>query len=172
MSRTSAVTLRVLTTADIDHVMTWVNDHEVMAYFANRQTHITREEELRYLDELVASQNDRVYSIFAGDAYVGQCSVNQIYWPAKNGRLFVAIRRDAQGHSYGPAAIEQLLAIAWSGLGLHKVWLIVRRENRAAQAMYLKLGFDFEGVLVDEYNVNGHYFDMVRMSIVNNIVSS
>ena len=45
--------------------------------------------------------------------------------------------------------------------------LIVRRDNRDAQAMYLKLGFNFEGVLVDEYCVNRVYYDMVRMSIVN-----
>ena len=32
--------------------------------------------------------------------------------------------------------------------------------------MYLKLGFDFEGVLQDEYCVAGRFFDMVRMSIL------
>ena len=50
-------------------------------------------------------------------------------------------------------------------LELHKVWLIVRRDNRSAQAMYSKLGFDFEGVLRDEYFVGGRWFDMVRMAI-------
>ncbi len=163
----ATVTLRPLTPDDVDHVMTWVNDHDVMAYFANRQSNISREDELAYLTALVASKNDRAYSIFAGDEYVGQCSVNQIYWPAKNGRLFVVINKNSQGKAYGPEAVRQLLTIAWSELGLHKVWLIVRRENRVAQAMYLKLGFDFEGVLADEYCVEGRYFDMVRMSIVH-----
>jgi diamine N-acetyltransferase len=161
------VALRPLSPSDVDHVMTWVNDHDVMAYFANRQSNITRDEELAYLTTLVASKNDRAYSIFADDAYVGQCSVNQIYWPARNGRLFVVINKGAQGKSYGPEAVRQLLDVAWNDLGLHKLWLIVRRENRAAQAMYLKLGFDFEGVLTDEYCVAGTYFDMVRMSIID-----
>ena len=39
------ITLRPLSKDDIDHVMTWVNDREVMQYFANRQNSITREEE-------------------------------------------------------------------------------------------------------------------------------
>jgi RimJ/RimL family protein N-acetyltransferase len=30
--------------------------------------------------------------------------------------------------------------------------------------MYLRLGFDFEGVLRDEYAVGGVYYDMVRMA--------
>jgi diamine N-acetyltransferase len=158
--------LEPLTAEHLPHVMTWVNDREVMQYFANRQTHISAEEEAGYLQTLLASRNDRAYSIFVGDGYVGQCSVNQIYWPARNGRLFIVIRKDAQGHGYGPAAIRALLDLAWHDLDLHKVWLIVRRDNRTAQAMYLKLGFDFEGVLKDEYCVAGHFFDMVRMSIL------
>jgi diamine N-acetyltransferase len=146
--------------------MTWVNDREVMQYFANRQTHIGEEEEAHYLRTLLASPNDRAYSVFVGEEYVGQCSVNAIYWPARNGRLFIVIRREAQGHGYGPAAVRALLDLAWRQLDLHKLWLIVRRDNRSAQAMYLKLGFDFEGVLKDEYCVNGRYFDMVRMAIL------
>ena len=118
----------------LPHVMTWVNDREVMQYFANRQTHISEEEEGRYLRTLLASSNDRAFSVFAGEQYVGQYSVNAIYWPARNGRLFVVIRREAQGHGYGPAAVRALLDIAWRQLDLHKVWLIVRRDNRSAQA--------------------------------------
>jgi diamine N-acetyltransferase len=158
--------LEPLALRHLPHIMTWVNDREVMQYFANRQTHISEEEEERYLRALLASANDRAWSVFVGDRYVGQCSLNAIYWPARNGRLFIVIRRDAQGQGYGPAAVRALLDIAWGQLDLHKVWLIVRRDNRAAQAMYLKLGFDFEGVLRDEYRVNDRFHDMVRMAIL------
>ena len=37
-----------LATHHLDHVMTWVNDREVMQYFANRQTDISREEEVKF----------------------------------------------------------------------------------------------------------------------------
>jgi diamine N-acetyltransferase len=158
--------LEPLAVEHLPHVMTWVNDREVMQYFANCQRHITEEEESRYLQALIASPNDRAYSVFDGDRYVGQCSLNAIYWPARNGRVFIVIRREEQGHGYGPAAVQALLDKAWRELQLHKVWLIVRRDNRSAQAMYLKLGFDFEGVLKEEYQVNGRYYDMVRMSIL------
>ncbi len=165
----SPMTLRLapLTMDHLDHVMSWVNDHEVLHYFANRQASITRDEEARYLQGLITSKTDRAYSIFSGDDYIGQCSINQIYWPAKNGRLFIVIRPQAQGQGHGSEAVSALLDLAWRELHLHKIWLIVRRENRNAQAMYLKLGFDFEGVLLDEYRVGNTYFDMVRMAIRN-----
>ena len=53
--------------------------------------------------------------------------------------------------------------MAWNELDLHKVWLIVRQDNRHAQAMYLTLGFNFAGLLKDEYRVQDRYFDMGRM---------
>ncbi len=150
----------------LPHVMTWVNDQRVMGYFANRQEPITEQEERRYLATLIASKNDRAFSIFSEGRYVGQCSVNQIYWPARNGRVFLVIRREEQHHGLGKAAMLALNEHAFDEMGLHKLWLIVRSDNRAAQAMYLKLGFDFEGVLRDEYFVKDRFFDMVRMSIL------
>lgn len=151
----------------LDHVMTWVNDPEVMGYFANRQEPITEEEEARYIESLVASRTDRAFSAFdhAGE-YVGQCSVNQIYWPARNGRVFLVVRRAKQRRGFGPAMLRALVEVSFGELDLHKLWLIVRRDNRGAQSMYLKQGFDFEGVLRDEYYVKDRYWDMVRMSRV------
>jgi diamine N-acetyltransferase len=155
-----------LASEHLAHVMTWVNDREVMQYFANRQTTITEDEERCYLEALIASKNDRAWSIFDGDSYVGQCSINQIYWPARNGRVFIALRREMHGRGYGPRALEELVRLAWTELDLHKLWLIVRRDNKKAQSMYVRLGFEFEGVLSDEYCVGATWFDMVRMGLV------
>jgi RimJ/RimL family protein N-acetyltransferase len=162
----SALRLVPLSLDHLASVMTWVNDHEVMQYFAARQTDITEDEERRYIAGLIASKTDRAWSIFEGDTYVGQCSLNQIYWPARNGRLFIVIARAHQGRGLGPRAVSLLLHHAWNELKLHKVWLIVRRDNRDALAMYTRLGFDFEGVLPDEYFVHGRFHDMVRMSVI------
>lgn len=80
--------------------------------------------------------------------------------------MFLVVRRAVQGRGYGTAMLRGLVALAWEELDLHKLWLIVRKDNRAAQAMYLRQGFDFEGVLRDEYFVGGRYHDMVRMAVV------
>lgn len=160
------VSLVPTTIEHVPHVMTWVNDLEVMQYFALRQSEISEDDERRYLTSMLGSKNDRLFSAFAGSDYVGQCSVNQIYWPARNGRVFLVVRKAMQGKGYGAAMLEALVARAFGELDLHKLWLIVRRDNKSSQAMYLRAGFEFEGVLRDEYCVNGRYFDMVRMGIV------
>jgi diamine N-acetyltransferase len=155
-----------LTMAHLPLVMTWVNDREVMQYFANRQTDISEEEERRYLETFLTSKNDRAWAVFDGEDYVGQMSINQIYWPARNGRIFLVVRKAMQHKGYGSEMLRGLIRLAWEDLNLHKLWLIVRKDNRAAQVMYLKAGFDFEGVLHDEYFVGGRFHDMVRMAVV------
>src|SRR5262245_35272859 len=166
MPETPTLRFEPLSLAHLGEVMTWVNDREVMQYFANRQTDISEQEERGYLASVIASRNDRAWSVFDGESYVGQVSINQIYWPARNGRVFLVVRRAMQHRGYGTAMLRGLVRLAWEELDLHKLWLIVRKDNRPAQAMYLKQGFDFEGVLRDEYHVGGRYHDMVRMAIV------
>jgi RimJ/RimL family protein N-acetyltransferase len=166
-----SVRLVPLEVAHLPLVMTWVNDRDVMQYFALRQERIEEAEERVYLERLLGSGTDRAFSVFVGDrddeaGYVGQVSVNQIYWPARNGRIFLVVRAAMQGRGLGAAALDALVAHAFGPLDLHKLWLIVRRDNRRAQAMYLRAGFEFEGVLRDEYRVAGRWFDMVRMGIV------
>ena len=174
----SPVRLVPLTVEHLPLVMTWVNDREVMQYFAQRQERIEEEEERRYLEALIGSKTDRAFSIFEGeghdaDSYVGQCSVNQIYWPARNGRVFLVVRKARQRRGLGAAALSALVERAFGEMDLHKLWLIVRRDNRRAQAMYLRAGFEFEGMLRDEYCVptsqgdgRPKFFDMVRMAVV------
>jgi RimJ/RimL family protein N-acetyltransferase len=163
-----AVTLKPLTEAHLPHVMRWVNDSSVMGYFAAHQTAISEAEELAYIRKLIASTTDFVYSVFDTEsgAYVGQVSLNQIYWLAGTARLFMVVLPEFQHRGYGAAILREIQARAFFTHGLHKVWLIVREENTAAQARYLRAGFRKEGILRQEYKVADRYYDMVRMAIL------
>lgn len=164
-----AVRLEPLAPEHLPYVMTWVNDTQVMGYFANRQTPIAKEAELAYIKTLISSKNDRAWSVFDAitGEYVGQCSINAIYWPASNGRIFLVVTRNQQGKGYAVAILKALLHEAFFKLVLHKLWLIVREDNISAQEKYLKAGFQVEGLLKDEYFVNGVYYNMVRMGCIN-----
>lgn len=158
---------------DLTHVMSWVNDPSVMGYFANHEKPISPDDELRYLTTLAVSNTDRVFSVFDDDGtddgdggrYLGQCSINQIHWPSKNGRIFLALCANAQGKGYAPRILAALIDQA-KGLDLHKLWLIVREESTRAIAKYEKVGFVREGLLRDHYRVHGVYYNMVQMGLI------
>ena len=153
---------------DLTHVMGWVNDREVMGYFAGHSEPISEDAELRFMRELIASPTDRAFSAWDEETgeYVGQASINKIYWPSRNGRIFLTLTRSAQGRRYAPALLDAIVRKGWE-LGLHKLWLIVREDNLSSRAAYEKAGFRVEGVLPDEYFVQGRFYDMVRMSRIN-----
>lgn len=51
-------------------------------------------------------------------------------------------------------------------LNLHRVCLTVLKTNERAIDLYNKLGFKTEGILRDEQFRDGHYIDVLVMSIL------
>ncbi|MBI5077481.1 GNAT family N-acetyltransferase [Candidatus Falkowbacteria bacterium] len=159
------VFLKPTTLSDIDNIMTWVNDPEIAEYFASLGN-ITREQETEYLEKMLASANDRLFSIFVDGVYAGQCSLNQIHWPSRNARLFLVLKKKFHGRGLAREVIAAVLRIAFDELALNKVWLIVREKNEKGRHVYRKAGFETEGVLREEYRVKGKFVNMVRMAIL------
>ena len=158
--------LRPTTLADLPNIMTWVNDPDITHYFAT-MSNITLEEEEAYLAKMFASNNNRLLSIFVDNEYAGQCSINQIYWPARNGRLFIVLTKQFQHRGLAPRVLEALLRYAFDVMKLHKIWLIVREDNERSQFIYQRAGFSVEGVLRDDYFVNNQYYTMIRMAVLD-----
>lgn len=173
----SLVELVPLAPAHVDHIMTWVNDQDIvgnLAAFSGKP--FTREDEIQYIDKMTASPSDCVFSIFSNSTdpnqrrYLGQCGIHQIFRRSRVARasLIVADRCD-MGKGIGSAALASLLDVAFSpapGEDLHKIWLMCFRENERARRTYARLGFIEEGVLRQEYLHEHRYRDMVRMSVL------
>lgn len=46
---------------------------------------------------------------------------------------------------------------------MHKIYLVVDKENEKAVHVYKKVGFIVEGELLDEFFVDGNYHNAIRM---------
>jgi RimJ/RimL family protein N-acetyltransferase len=165
------VNLRPLAVADVDRMMDWVNDPDIVgniAAFAGQP--LTRADEEAYVRRLLASDADKVFAIerAVDGAYLGNVGIHQIFWRSRVGRLACIIGyRDEMGKGYGSAAIARVLDWAFDDARLHKVWLMVFRENERARRIYRRLGFVDEGVLREEYFHEAGWHDMVRMGVLD-----
>lgn len=164
------VVLRPLSVDDLDAVMTWVNDKDVvgnLAVFGGAP--ITREQERAWIERVIASPEDRVFSIFAADdgRYLGQVGLHQIFRRSGLARasLIVAARKD-WGKGVGTAALSAVLDRAFGDEQLHKVWLMVFAKNERARRTYERIGFQQEGLLREEYFHEGAWHDMVRLGML------
>lgn len=167
----SLVTLRALAEPDVDHILTWVNNRDIVGNIASFSGKpFTRDDELTYVRQILASDQDRVFSVLrAGDGdYLGQVGLHQIHRRSHVGRLACIIgSRDEMGKGYGTAAIAHLLDIAFGAERLHKVWLMVFETNVRARRVYGRLGFVEEGTLREEYYHEETWHNMVRMSLLD-----
>lgn len=162
------VRLRPLQMSDLDHVMTWVNDPDIVGNFSTFSHPISREEEARYLEKLLGSENDKVFAIESLEGqYIGNIGIHQIHWPSRLGRLAIIIgNRGHWGKGYAQSALRQVIAWGFNQANLHKIWLIYFETNEKARHIYTKMGFVQEGVLRDEYFHYGRYHNMIRMSLL------
>ncbi len=162
-----SLALKALQLNDVDHIMTWVNDPEVVKNLQHFDKTFTRNDEEIYVNKILSSKNDFAFSIFDEEEYVGQCGIHQISWENKLGRLSLIIKREFWNKGYAQKALELLINHAFQEIKLHKVWLMHWKENEKAAHLYHKLGFQPEGILRDEYFWQDRYHDMVRMAIIN-----
>ncbi|MDO8496693.1 MAG: GNAT family protein [bacterium] len=164
----SELIMRPLKLSDVDHIMIWVNNPEVVMNLQHFDKKFTRKDEESYVKKILASKNDFVFSFFnkKGD-YIGQGGIHQIAWENKLGRLSIIINREHWNKGYAQEILPNLVNHAFKKLGLHKIWLMHWKENKKAGHLYKKLGFIKEGVLKDEYFWKGQYHDMIRMAIIN-----
>jgi RimJ/RimL family protein N-acetyltransferase len=170
MPNRELVRLRPLEAGDVDAILAWVNDPEIVGNLASFSGEpFTREQELAWIEQMRASKNDRVWTVLAADdgRYLGQVGVHQIFWRSKVGRLAAIIAsKEEMGRGFGSAAIAQLLDRCFSELELHKVWLMIYEENERSRRTYERLGFVKEGLLREEYFHEDGWHNMLRMSLL------
>lgn len=161
--------MRPLEMSDVEGVMTWINDPDVVKNLQNFNKVFTIEGEAQYILKMLSSKDDFVFSFFERGTgkYIGQGGIHQISWQNKLGRLSLIIKREYWNKKYAQEAIPLLIEYAFKELGLHKLWLMVYQTNQKGLYLYQKLGFQEEGRLIDEYFWQGHYHTMVRMAMIN-----
>ena len=157
-------------TKHLDHVMTWVNDPDVVKNFKNFNRVFTREEELGFLTRLSESETDKVFSVFTlDDVYVGQVGIHQIDTGKKSARLSVFIKRAFWNRGYATTAICKVIEYAWGtmNVGVHTIWLLCYASNKKAQHIYKKIGFKIVKKFPEYYEWRGDFHDMVKMEYTN-----
>ncbi len=159
--------LRPLALNDLDNIMSWVNDQEVIGKFKAFAAPKTKDEEKQYLEKLLASETDKVFAIESETGkYIGNIGLHEIGLKHKIARIGIILGDKAcWGKGYGQSAIDALLKIAFEEYSLKNVWLMCYATNTRIQHIAQKLGFRKEGILKNSYFHKGEYHEMVKMQL-------
>ena len=163
-----AVHLRPIEMHDLDQLMEWINDREVVGKFTDLGKTIAREEEKKYLEKIIASDRDQLYAIETEDRmYVGNIGLHEIDPLQKSARYGMIIgKKQYWGKGYAQSAIQALLEIAFQQERLQQVWGKFLTTNEKMRHVNVdKCGFKIEGILPHEYFYEGKYHDMIKVSM-------
>lgn len=164
------VRLRPLADEDLATLTRWWNDERYMGLqgeVVRPQPDATRAEVLR-----LWSRNDTTGSVGFSvvDAASGELVGHVTLWGvdalARCGTLALQIGGPFVGRGYGTDAVRVLVRYAFTELGLHRVQLGVWSFNTRAVAAYERAGFVHEGRRREVVFHDGHWYDEVLLSIV------
>lgn len=158
----SDISLIKTTVEDIDNIMSWVNDPNVVARIANIKYPISKKDELEWLNRVLVDNNARFYSILVDGVYAGQASLPQIHWPSRNARLALILKKEFHGRHIASTATKKLFEIAFNELKLHKLWCLAIESNKKTVGLFTKCGMVQEAKLIDEYYLDGQFHNMLR----------
>ncbi len=160
--------IRPLSMDDLDNIMQWINDPEVVGRYAYFTKPFTREKEALWLEQKINSKTDFFYVLEnAEGAYLGNIAIEKIHWPAKHGRLSITIgNKKERGKGHGYRGINLILDQAFNEHRIHRIYLIVVKDNVRGKNLFKKCGFINEGLLREHYIINGRFIDMNIMGIL------
>ena len=122
----------------------------------------------------IQNPNEIAFIIYSGPLgyvtekeFIGTAGLYTINWIARTAdfRIFIG-DKGRWGQGIGTKVTRLVLDYAFNKLNLQMVGLGVNTENKAAVRVYEKAGFVHEGTLRRVQYRNGRYYDVYRMSIL------
>ena len=153
---------------DIPQLFTWFDNPEV----ARASGPYRPASEAKFNQWLVGAAADPARVLFAIRRYgdlrlLGHVHISNIQPMFRSADIGLAIG-DAgdRGQGFGREALGLSLDYCWGELNLQRVALTVLANNPGAQHVYAKVGFEVEGCLRRATYVDGHYHDLIVMSVL------
>jgi RimJ/RimL family protein N-acetyltransferase len=144
----------------------WVNDQE-FAGLLGRAKPVTEAGHQAWYESLTSSSSTVVFAVrhLESGQYLGNVWLHGIHWVHRNAELRILLGAQRE-KGVGARACRLLLRFAFEKLGLHKVYLYVSSGNPRARCAFEKAGFVEEGVLKDEFFIDGRFLDVFRMAVL------
>jgi diamine N-acetyltransferase len=160
----SALRLRPLEREDLRFVHDLDNNEAVMHYWFE-EPYEAFVELCDLYDKHIHDQTERRFIVEREGERVGLVELVEIDLIHRRAEFQIIVAPRHQGRGYASAATRLAIEYAFLTLNLHKLYLIVDVDNAPARTVYRKLGFVEEGLLRQEFFVNGEYRDVVRMAL-------
>lgn len=172
MLKSKRVVLRTLRESDLEKLLKWFNDPEVIQYL-HMYLPMTEKAEAKWLEDIGTSRRDTdiVFMMEALDGNdkipIGTIGLHKISWKDRDAEFGIAIgEKKYWGNGYGTEAANLVIEYAFIQLNIHRVSSVAYSFNERSLKMHLKLGFVQEGVARESAYKNGAYHGKVMFGLL------
>lgn len=158
------LSLRVLEKEDLAFIHQLHNNAEIMSYWFE-EAHRSMAQLEDFYDKNMHNKNSRQFILTDGEEDIGYVALFFIDFIHRKAEYAIMIDPKHQGKGYAKIATRLAMDYAFRTLNLNKLYLIVDEVNEKAIHVYEKAGYKVEGVLKEEYFINGKYHNSVMMGI-------
>ena len=172
MLKGKKVFLRSIRKNDINNLLKWCNDPEIIQYmYLYLPTSEVAEE--KWIDEIGSGKTGKD-AIFVIEIRVkkqlvaiGICGIKKINWKDRNAEIGIIIGEKKYWHKgYGTEALILLINYGFNQLNLHRLWAGIFGFNYGIIPMFEKIEFQKEGCLRSAIFKNGKYWDITILGLL------
>lgn len=149
----------------------WMNDFQVTDYIGRTAQIVTLTEEKEFLEKNDKNNNSKTFNIveLKSNKLIGTIGLHRFNYTERSAVLGIFIGdSDFRSNGNGTEAIRLLLEYGFKYLNLHSIRLDLLSINERAHKCYLKCGFKDTGCNREQIFLNGKYYDMLHMDILEN----
>jgi UDP-4-amino-4,6-dideoxy-N-acetyl-beta-L-altrosamine N-acetyltransferase len=159
------ITLRDLTTQDLDAVVRWRNDSNINEYLVNREK--TLPEAYAWFNRITNSSNNLPKGIYDDNQLIGYCIVGDI--DEKNRKCEVGViigESRLWGKGIGKTVVTELLKYCFEINKMHRVLAVIVKGNERSERLFKSMGFRYEGTFREATIINNQFTDLNCFSIL------
>jgi len=161
------VILRLVERTDLETLVVWRNNPAISKYFFNVLP-LSLSGQDRWFEDLLRRDDKKLFIIETKEhlsvGTIGLDRIDRRNQSAELGNMLIEPGHLGKGLA-GDAALA-LLRFAFTGLNLNRIYLKVFSWNESAIKLYLKCGFQKEGLLRQAVYKGGGFQDLVLMAIL------
>jgi RimJ/RimL family protein N-acetyltransferase len=169
------IKLERFTSEEIPKLISWIPDKQFLLQWGGPSyTYELMEEQFQNDINMISEKNPKILMFSAkmvgSNETIGHIQllgIDRVNMSARIGRVLVG-QKEIRSKGLGLQIVNGVLDIAFDKLNLHRVDLGVFDFNKSAIACYEKAGFIIEGNLRECRKINGQYWSLLNMGILEN----
>ncbi len=150
--------LRALEREDLKQLRDWRNDPEIFSR-VREYRYLNMENQEAWFEALRDADKTIMFGVQHGSiSLIGVCGLTGIDWIGRKAEVSIYIGdKEYRGKGLGLEILNALAKYAFEECNLNRLWAEVFDSNQASRKLFVKAGYEEEGVLLSNAYKNGHY---------------